>query len=204
MKKRTRIMVASASALAIVLGTWQGGVLAATKAKGPPPSFKSLPKPSPDRASGPEISMLIRTTLVALHQANITGNYTVLRDLGSNSFRTINNPVQLGEIYGKVREAGLNLSLAVLIDPFMLKPPIIDANQVLIIEGYFPTEPLIIIFKMGFRFEFGDWRLLSLSVGAQDAASAARDTKKAGSGKKEASGKGDQPVPKEKPAAEQQ
>lgn len=204
MKKRAWIKLASASALAIVLGGGLTDGIAQTTGKPPPASFRSLPKPSPDKVSGPEISMLIRTTLVSLQQANITGNYTVLRDLGSNSFRTINNPVRLGNIYGKLRESGIDMSPVVLLDPLLTKAPVIDANRVLIIEGFFPTEPLNILFKMGFRFEFGNWRLLSLSVGAQDAAiNAAGDTKKAASGKKQASGKGDPPVPKEKPSVEQ-
>jgi len=203
MKKRVRMMIASASALAIVLGALQGVALAQSGNQGS--NFRQLPKPSPDKVSGPEISMLIRTTLVALHQANVTGNYTVLRDLGSASFRTINNPVRLGGIYGKIREAGLDLSPAVLLDPFMTKPPFIDANGVLIIEGFFPTEPLNIVFKIGFRFEYGAWRILSLSVGAQESVvEGAGDTKKAASGNKQASGKGNPPVPKEKPLAPQE
>lgn len=204
MKKRIRIMVAGASALAIVLGAGVAGSLAQTAQQPPPQNFRSLPKPSPDKVSGPEISMLIRTTLVSLQQANITGNYTVLRDLGSNSFRTINNPVRLGNIYGKLRESGIDMSPVVLLDPLLTKAPVIDANQVLIIEGFFPTEPLNILFKMGFRFEFGAWRLFSLSVGAQEAvAQPAGDTKKATSGKKQASGKGNPPLPKDKPSVEQ-
>jgi len=204
MKKRTRMMVASASALVIVFGVGIAEGLAQTGKQPPPANFRSLPKPSAEKVSGPEISMLIRTTLVALQQANVTGNYTVLRDLGSNSFRTINNPVRLGNIYGKLREAEIDLSPVVLLDPLLTKAPLIDANQVLIIEGFFPTEPLNIMFKMGFRFEFGAWRLLSMSVGAQEAAvQAAGDTKKTASGKKEASGKGNPPLPKDKPSVEQ-
>jgi hypothetical protein len=203
MKMRTRITVASASALAIVLGSWQAS-WGQEPNNLPPQAFRALPKPSPEKVTGPEISMLIRTTLVALQQANVTGNYTVLRDLGSGSFRTINNPVRLGGIYGKLRESNIDLSPVVLLDPLLTKPPVIDANQVLIIEGYFPTLPLSIIFKMGFRFEFGNWRLLSLSVGAQEGMpEAAADTKKAASGKKQASGKTKPPAPKDKPVAEQ-
>jgi hypothetical protein len=205
MMKRRQIMVASVFALVTFFLGWSSEGQGQTDSQPSPKSFRSLPKPSPEKVSGPEISMLIRTTLVSLHQANITGNYTVLRDLGSNSFRTINNPVRLGNIYGKLRESGIDLSPVVLLDPLLTKAPLIDANQVLIIEGFFPTEPLWVTFKMGFRFEFGGWRLLSLSVGAKEAsAEPAGDTKKAVSGQKQAKGKGSKaPVPKEKPTAEQ-
>ena len=42
--------------------------------------------------------MLIRTTLLALNQAVQTGNFTVLRDLGSPDLQSANSPAQLGII----------------------------------------------------------------------------------------------------------
>src|SRR3954454_15804289 len=38
----------------------------------------------PQKVTGPEISILVRSTVLALHQANMTGNYSVLRDLGDS------------------------------------------------------------------------------------------------------------------------
>ena len=44
----------------------------------PPPQQQVLAIPSPE-----ELLALIRTTIIALNQANMTGNYTVLRDIGA-------------------------------------------------------------------------------------------------------------------------
>jgi len=60
---------------------------------------------------------LLRNTLVALHQANITGNYTVLRDLGAPGFRDANSATRLSEIFAPIRSRGVDLSRVVLIDP---------------------------------------------------------------------------------------
>jgi hypothetical protein len=121
----------------------------------------------PARVTGVEISSLVRSTVLAVHHANITGNYTVLRDLGDGYFRTVNNPVRLGEIFTKIRQSDLDLSTTVLFDPFMTAKPVISPNKVLLIEGFFPTEPLGVVFKMGFRHEFGRWRIFSLTLGTQ-------------------------------------
>jgi YadA-like membrane anchor domain len=49
-----------------------------------PQQQPSAPKPAPIDRNG--VLILIRSTLLALDQANKTGNYTVLRDLGSTNW----------------------------------------------------------------------------------------------------------------------
>lgn len=122
--------------------------------------------PSQQKVTGREISTLIRSTLLAVHQANITGNYTVLRDLGALSFQSLNSAARLGMLFTKIRNARLDLSPAVLIDAVMTKKPAIDGNGLLMLEGRVPSQPLDIVFKMAFRFEGGRWRIFSLGIGA--------------------------------------
>jgi hypothetical protein len=105
--------------------------------------------------------------MVAVHQANMTGNYTVLRDLGAQSFRDINSAVRLGMIFAAVREKKIDLGQTVLFDPRLMKKPLIDKNGLLVVEGFFPTKPLNVVFKLTFRFEAESWRLFSIAVGAQ-------------------------------------
>jgi hypothetical protein len=133
----------------------------------PAPGIAQQSNAPPDRVSGPEISTLVRSTVLAVHHANVTGNYTVLRDLGDNYFRTVNTAVRLGEVFRDVRQSDINLAETVLFDPFVTERPVISPNGVLQIEGFFPTDPMGIVFKMGFRYEFGRWRIFSLSIGAQ-------------------------------------
>jgi hypothetical protein len=90
----------------------------------------------------------------------------VFRDLGAQSFRNINSAVRLGDIFRPIREAKLDLSQTVLVDPVLGKKPFIDGNGLLLMEGFFPIEPLAPVYKMTFRYEAGQWRLFSISVGA--------------------------------------
>jgi hypothetical protein len=60
-------------------------------------------KPPPGAPTSAQIDrngviILIRSTLLALDHANKTGNYTVLRDLGSPGFQT-NTDARLAEIF---------------------------------------------------------------------------------------------------------
>ena len=185
--------MASAAALAIIFLGDLPAAFAQQQDQGPPA-----------RVTGVEISSLVRSTVLAVHHANITGNYTVLRDLGDNYFRTVNTAVRLGEIFSKIRLSDLDLAKTVLFDPFMTKKPVISPNKVLLIEGYFPTEPLGVVFKMGFRHEFGRWRIFSLSIGAQPLESlrtARRNPSPGGEPEEGASPTGETVVlPRDKPA----
>src|SRR5690348_9504462 len=49
---------------------------------------------------------LVRSVMLAVDQANKTGNYTVLRDLGSPSFRAANDAAKLAQIFAAIRSQG--------------------------------------------------------------------------------------------------
>lgn len=171
-----KLFIAGAAAMALFSLLPSGASLAQTNTQGQG-QVQAAAKPSAQKVTGPQISMLIRTTLVALHQANVTGNYTVLRDLGAMSFQRINSPARLGQVFTRVRQARLDLSPAVLLDSIMTKRPVIDGNGLLQLEGRVPSQPLNIIFKMAFRLEGGRWRIFSLAVGAQPPQAVALDKK---------------------------
>lgn len=174
-----------------------------------PTSFAQQPNQEPPaRVTGVEISSLVRGTVLAVHHANITGNYTVLRDLGDNYFRTVNTAVRLGEIFSKIRQSDIDLSRTVLFDPFMTARPVISPNKVLLIEGYFPTDPLGVVFKMGFRHEFGRWRIFSLAIGTQPLESLRTARRDSSPGEKPEEGAspadGTVVLPRDKPARAQE
>src|SRR6266702_4668463 len=70
----------------------------------PAASPQQQPAPKPANIDRNGVLMLIRSTLLALDQANKTGNYTVLRDLGAPGFQA-NTAARLAEIFAKQRAA---------------------------------------------------------------------------------------------------
>jgi len=61
-----------------------------------PPPAAHAPVPAPIDRNG--VLILIRSALIALDQANKTGNYTVMRDLGAPGFQ-VNSAARLAEIF---------------------------------------------------------------------------------------------------------
>jgi hypothetical protein len=136
-------------------------------------SLAQAPKPSTQNnaASAPQpaqidrngVLILIRSTILALDQANKTGNYTVLRDLGAPGFQT-NNAARLAEIFATQRRDNLDLSGVVVIDPQLTVLPQIEANGMMRMAGFFPSVPQQVNFELLFAPVNGQWRLFGLSL----------------------------------------
>ena len=119
------------------------------------------PKPAPIDRNG--VLILIRSALLALDQANKTGNYTVLRDLGAPGFQ-VNTAARLAEIFAKQREQNLDLSGVAVIDPQLSLLPQIEPNGMMHMAGSFPSIPSPVNFELVFTSVSGQWRLFGISV----------------------------------------
>jgi hypothetical protein len=71
------------------------------------PLRNTAPQPAQIDRNG--VLILIRSTVLALDQANKTGDYTVLRDLGAPGFQA-NTAARLVEIFASQRRDNLDLS----------------------------------------------------------------------------------------------
>lgn len=115
------------------------------------------------------VLILVRSTLLALDHANKTGNYTVLRDLGSPQFQA-NTAARLSEIFAAQRRDALDLSGVAALDPQLTLLPQIESNGMLHMSGYFPSIPTQVTFDLAYAPVNGQWRLFGISVGLGQAA----------------------------------
>jgi hypothetical protein len=118
------------------------------------------------------IVILIRSTLLSLNDALRTGNYTVLRDLASPSFREANNAGRLHQIFSNLSAQRIDLSAVAILSPKLAQAPGIDRDKRLHIAGYFPGEPIQIDFELVFEAVASQWRLFGVSVNPTKSVSA--------------------------------
>lgn len=148
-----------------------GSVEAAAQQK---PTPEAPPKSAPAAAEnrpveqdlpGPRrTNLLIRSTIIALNHANMTGNYSVLRDLGAPGFQEANNPARLAEIFAALRKRNIDFSPVMFFDPKLVRPPSIQGNGLLRLSGFIPTEPEQVDFDLAFQKVGGEWRLFGIAV----------------------------------------
>ena len=111
-----------------------------------------------------KLNILIRTTIIALNQANAAGNYSVLRDLAAPGFQAANTQARLAEIFAALRARKLDLSPILFFDPKLVQAPAIQPDGRLRVTGFFDTRPERVIFDLIFEQVTGDWRLFGLAI----------------------------------------
>ncbi|MBI4723899.1 MAG: hypothetical protein HY765_02520 [Rhodomicrobium sp.] len=112
------------------------------------------------------LTLMIKGAVTALHQANVTGNYSVLRDLGTPVFREQFDQTALAGVFANLRARKINLSPALLLAPNLTKNPELNKNNELVLVGDFPTQPLRIHFELAFVQLDGAWRIAGIAVDA--------------------------------------
>ncbi len=151
------------AALAITIAS----AVRAQQSKPEPKPAAHAPTPAAIDRNG--VLILIRSTLLALDQANKTGNYTVLRDLGSPGFQT-NTAARLAEIFASQRKDNIDLSGVVVLEPQLVLLPQIEANGMMHMAGFFPSVPTQVNFELAFAPVDRQWRLFGVSVSFGQAA----------------------------------
>jgi hypothetical protein len=150
------------------------------------PAAHPAPSQMPDDY---KLNMLIRTTIIAVNQANMTGNYSVLRDLGTPAFQVANNPSALSDAFAALRRRKLDLSPILFFEPKLVARPAIRENGVLHLAGFLETTPEQVNFELAFQTIDGQWLLDSIAVGMSRPAPAKSGWKTSSSQAPSASGK---------------
>lgn len=131
-------------------------------------------QPALSQAEAELVLTLIRSTLAAVHHANETENYTVLRDLGAPGFREANSATKLAGIFAPIRQLGIDLAPALYLDP-QLSQATLTQEGMLYLTGTLATRPVPVSFELLFQAVNNVWRLFGISlrpIQAQDSAPA--------------------------------
>ena len=108
--------------------------------------------------------ILIRTTLIALNQANQTGNYAVFHALAAPGFQSSATADQLNQSFAPLRAANLDLSPVAVVTPELNQAPVFTKEGMLRLTGRFPTKPVQINFDLAFEPSAGRWLMMGLAV----------------------------------------
>ena len=110
----------------------------------------------------PRATILVRSVISALDNANETGDYSVLSALGTREFQKTNPPETLTKTFASIRSHVLNPIL--ILTPTYADQPIIGPQGVMQMRGHFDNGSERIRFQLQFQFESGRWRIRSFSL----------------------------------------
>jgi hypothetical protein len=93
------------------------------------------------------VEKFVKYAIIAVDQANLTGNYTVLHAMGTPAFKKASSASQLSKAFESMRKANIDLSAILLYRP-KLSSELVVRNGVMHATGYFPTEPMKVNFDV--------------------------------------------------------
>lgn len=135
---------------------------------------KNVDPTKPGTPAATQLHLLTQSYMLALGQANLTGNYSVLHAMGAPAFQE-NNPLpKLAQIFSGLRQQNVDLTPLILYKPILTREPWFDGKGMLRLTGYYPTKPKRIFFDLTLEPVSGVWRLFGLSVNAVPAETAAQ------------------------------
>ncbi len=115
------------------------------------------------------LARLVWSTMVTLDNANRTGNYDVLQQLGTPQFQKANTPKALAGVFAPLRNRRVDVGRAILITPTYYIEPALDSVGDLRLRGAFEYRPSAIRFDVIYRNVGGGWRIHAISVAEMDA-----------------------------------
>ena len=120
--------------------------------------------PAPAAPDSLTVLKLVWSSVAALHHANETGNYSVLRDLAAPSFQANNSAATLAGIFEAIRTQRVDLSNALVVTPVYEFAPAFVEGGLLRARGTFPLRPNPIGFDLLFQNVSGQWRIFGIAV----------------------------------------
>lgn len=135
--------------------------------KGTQPHGVSKPSstaPTPTMPPDGKVLALLRATMLAIDHGMKTGNFTVVRDLGSSSFRKANSAAKLGQVFANLAENQVDLLATAVVEPQFAKAPALTPEKMLYLTGLFPIPPRAAAFEMLLELEDGDWRIFAIAI----------------------------------------
>ena len=110
------------------------------------------------------LEALVKATMLTWNDANVTGNYTVFHAKLSKPFRDQFPPDRLKQIFKKFADEDIDIDVVAALKPVYQPVPAIDGDGKLVVNGYFPTEPMRVIFALEFIPSDGQWKLIGINV----------------------------------------
>ena len=108
--------------------------------------------------------ILIKTSLLTLNDANITGNYAVLHAKLAKPFRDQFTPERLKQVFKPFADKRLDYGLIAAKPPVAAGEAAIDSRGALHLHGYFDTRPSRLTYDIDFVPSEGEWKPIKLNV----------------------------------------
>jgi hypothetical protein len=106
--------------------------------------------------------VMVKTSLLTLNDANITGNYDVMHARMAKAFREKFGSDTLEQAFRAF--AGKHIDIIAATPLVTTQEARIDRNGALMLRGYFETTPSRLNYALDYAISEGEWKLVAIDV----------------------------------------
>ncbi|WKA28691.1 hypothetical protein [Bradyrhizobium roseum] len=106
--------------------------------------------------------VMVKTTLLTLNDANLTGNYDVMHAKMAKAFREKFRSDTLEQAFRTF--AGKHIDIIAATPLVTTHKARIDRNGALMLRGYFDTTPSRLNYALDYEISEGEWKLIAIDV----------------------------------------
>jgi hypothetical protein len=114
-----------------------------------------------------ELKSMALSSLLAFNDGVQKKDFSDFYEQVAKLWQDQTTPEKLKEAFGEFIEKDLDISSVKKVQP-VLEPSKINSDDVLLVTGYYPTEPHRVHFRLKYLEEEGKWKLVGINVDTKD------------------------------------
>lgn len=107
---------------------------------------------------------LILDSLLHFNQAIQDKSFNGFQAHISRAWQEQITPEKLKEVFQQFIDKQLDISSVKNVEPVLRDAPQLNSDGLLVVEGYYPTKPLKVNFKLKYIYEHPEWKLFGINV----------------------------------------
>ncbi len=115
-----------------------------------------------------ELRALTTRTMLEFNDALLTQDFTQFYDSIAVLWQLQTKPEELQELFQVLIDEGVDFSAIKGVDPIFTQPPAFNSDGLLVLTGYYPTQPMQCVFELKYAYEHPEWKLVGIHVKAQE------------------------------------
>lgn len=112
-----------------------------------------------------ELRRLTTDTLLEFNEAIQAQDFTQFHAGVSTLWQRQITPEGLKDAFRAFADQEVDIAAIGEVAPVFTEPPALDENELLVLEGYYPTHPTQVAFELKYTYEHPEWKLFGISVG---------------------------------------
>lgn len=113
-----------------------------------------------------DLKKLVKETMILFDEAIKAGNFNQFykESILSELWKSQAKPEDLNQAFKAIIDEKVDGAFVANVEPVFSEEPFIDEDEVLKVQGYFPSQKIVVFFELDYLYEHPRWKLIRIKV----------------------------------------